>query len=76
VYRTIKQAIMQLYPGEPEGSTARMLTTLAALVIGIVQGKNCQLPAVAPKRQIGSNLISVPNAWFTKESCGPVTALA
>ncbi len=37
VYRTIKQAIMQLYPGEPKGNTARMLTTLAALVSGIVR---------------------------------------
>ncbi len=47
VYRTIKQAIMQLYPGEPKGNTARMLTTLAALVSGIVLGKSCQLPTIA-----------------------------
>jgi hypothetical protein len=49
VYRTIQQAIMQLYPGEPKGNTARMLTTLAALVSGIVLGKSCQLPAIAGK---------------------------
>lgn len=49
VYRTIKQAIMQLYPGEPKGNTARMLTTLAAMVSGIVLGKSCQLPAIARK---------------------------
>ncbi len=29
VYRTIRQAIKQLYPGELKGDTARMLTTLA-----------------------------------------------
>lgn len=49
VYRTIKQAILQLYPGEPKGNTARMLTTLAAMVSGIVLGKSCQLPAIARK---------------------------
>ncbi len=49
VYRTIRQAIMQLYPGEPKGNTARMLTTLAALVSGIVLGKSCQLPTIARK---------------------------
>jgi hypothetical protein len=36
VYRTIRQTILQLYPGQPKGNNARMLTTLAALVSGIV----------------------------------------
>ena len=49
VYRTIGQAIMQLYPGQPKGNTVRMLTTLAALVTGIVLGKTCQLPTIARK---------------------------
>ena len=49
VYRTIEQAIMQLYPGQPKGNTVRMLTTLAALVTGIVLGKTCQLPTIARK---------------------------
>ena len=49
VYRTIKQAIMLSYPGELKGNTARMLTTLAALVGGIAPGKRCQLPAIARK---------------------------
>jgi hypothetical protein len=47
VFRTIQQAIVQLYPGEPKGITARMLTTLAAMVSGIVLGKSCQLPPTA-----------------------------
>ncbi len=55
VYRTIRQAIMQLYPGEPKGNTARMLTTLAALVSGIVQGKSCQLPSIAKKAPDGAH---------------------
>jgi hypothetical protein len=49
VYRTIRQAMMQLYPGEPKGNTARMLTTLATLVSGIVLGKIRQLPTIARK---------------------------
>jgi hypothetical protein len=54
VYRTIRQAIMQLYPGEAKGNTARMLTTLAALVSGIVLGKSCQLPSIARKAPDGA----------------------
>ena len=49
VYRTIRKAIMQMYPGEPKGHNARMLTTLAAMVSGIVLGKSCQLPTIARK---------------------------
>lgn len=49
VYRTIRQAIMQLFPDEPKGNTARMLTTLVAMVSGIVLGKSCQLPTIARK---------------------------
>lgn len=49
VYRTIRKAMLQMYPGQPKGNTARMLTTLAALVSGIVLGKSCQLPIIARK---------------------------
>lgn len=54
VYRTIRQVIMQLYPGNPTGQTARMLTTLAAMVSGIVLGKSCQLPTIARKAPDGA----------------------
>jgi hypothetical protein len=47
VYRTIRAAIGQLYPSEPKGNLARHLNTLACLISGIVQGKSCQLPAIA-----------------------------
>ncbi len=49
VYRTIRTALKQMYPTEPKGNTGRMLTTLVALVSGIVQGKSCQLPTIARK---------------------------
>jgi hypothetical protein len=49
VYRTIRIAMRQLFPTEPQGNRARMLNTLAALVSGIVQGKSCQLPSIARK---------------------------
>jgi hypothetical protein len=39
----------QLFPTEPKGNQARMLTTLAAMVSGIVLGKSCQLPTIARK---------------------------
>jgi hypothetical protein len=42
-------AIRQLFPTEPKGNKARMLTTLAAMIAGIVQAKSCQLPAIARK---------------------------
>ena len=49
VYRTIRMAILQMYPTEAKGNMARMLTTLAAMISGIVLGKSCQLPAIARK---------------------------
>lgn len=49
IYRTIRMAIKQLFPEEPKGQFARMLTTLAAMVAGIVQARSCQLPAIARK---------------------------
>lgn len=49
VYRTIRMAILQLYPTEAKGNVARMLTTLAGMISGIVLGKSCQLPVIARK---------------------------
>ncbi len=43
VYRTIRMAMKQLFPTEPKGNFARMLTTLAAMVAGIA----CKTPALA-----------------------------
>jgi len=49
IYRTIRMAIKQLFPTEPKGNFARQLSTLAAMVAGIVQARSCQLPAIARK---------------------------
>jgi hypothetical protein len=49
VYRTIRIALKQLFPFEPQGNFARHLNTLAAMVAGIVQGKSSQLPTIARK---------------------------
>ena len=46
-YRAIRDAFTQWYPGQPTGTVARHLTTLAALISGIVGSKSTQRPSVA-----------------------------
>jgi hypothetical protein len=46
-YRAIRDAVTQGYPGQPTGTVARHVTTLAALISGIVGSKSPQLPSVA-----------------------------
>jgi hypothetical protein len=46
-YRAIRAALIQGYPGQPTGTLARHLTTLAALISGIVGSKSTQLPKMA-----------------------------
>ena len=41
-YRAIRAALRQAYPGEPQGRCARHLTTLAAMISGIVASKSTQ----------------------------------
>lgn len=48
-YRAIHNALRQWSPGEPTGHVARHLTTLAALISGIVASKSSQLPHIASK---------------------------
>jgi len=48
-YRAIREAFTQWDPGQPTGRVARHLTTLAALMSGIVGSKSTQLPSVATK---------------------------
>ncbi len=50
-YRAIREALTQWYPGQPTGRVARHLTTLAALISGIVGSKSTQL--VWPKNSCG-----------------------
>jgi hypothetical protein len=46
-YRAIRDALTQGYPGQTTGTMARHLTTLAALISGIVGSKSTQLPRIA-----------------------------
>src|SRR5436853_4514290 len=48
-YRAIRDALTQCYPGQPSGTVARHLITLAALISGIVGSKSTQLPHIATK---------------------------
>ena len=48
-YRAIRDALKQYYPGQPSSTVARHLTTLAALISGIVGSKSSQLPHMATK---------------------------
>ena len=48
-YRAIREALTQWYPGQPSGTVARHLITLAALISGIVGSKSTQLPHIAAK---------------------------
>jgi hypothetical protein len=48
-YRAIRDALTQGYPGQPSGAVARHLSTLAALISGIVGSKSPQLPHIAAK---------------------------
>jgi len=53
-YRAIRDALIQWYPGQPPGKVARHITTLAALISGIVGSKSTQLPSVATKIPTGT----------------------
>jgi Transposase DDE domain len=46
-YRAIRAALTQGYPGQPTGTVARHLPTLAALSSGIVGSKSTHLPQIA-----------------------------
>ena len=62
-YRAIRKALTQGYPGKTTGHVARRLTTLAALISGIVASKSTQLPKSrrtcprAPSRRAASNAL-------------------
>ena len=60
-YRAIRDALTQCYPGQPSGTVARHLSTLAALISGIVGSKSTQLPHIAAKSPTAPNPKAVPN---------------
>src|SRR5262249_15672578 len=46
-YRAIRSALLQGYPAVPQGNMMRHVTTLAALISGIVGSQSTQLPKIA-----------------------------
>jgi hypothetical protein len=46
-YRAIRRALLQGYPEVPKGNMARHVTTLAALISGLVGSQRTQLPKIA-----------------------------
>jgi hypothetical protein len=74
-YRAIRDALIQCYPGQPSGTVARHLITLAALISGIVGSKSTQLPHIAAKVPNGTKPDSrvkrfarwVDNAYILEE---------
>ena len=72
-YRAIRDALTQCYPGQPSGTVARHLITLAALISGIVGSKSTQLPHIAakvpngPPPTVASNALrggaTTPTSW-------------
>jgi Transposase DDE domain len=53
-YRAIHKALIQGYPEAPQGKVARHLTTLAALISGIVGSHSTQLPKIATQVPTGT----------------------
>src|SRR5438067_10662234 len=76
-HRARRDALIQGYPGEPTGRCARHLTTLAALISGIVASKSTQLPKISAKVPDGTQAESrgkrfarwVRNDTITAEVC-------
>ena len=77
-YRAIRDALTQWYPGQPTGTVARHLTTLAALISGIVASKSTQLPKIATHSMLKffqddnvGMLRMTSSARYFKEVVGP-----
>jgi hypothetical protein len=74
-YRAIHRALIQGYPDVPQGNVARHLTTLAALISGIVGSHSTQFPHIAtqvpngtkPESRIKRFARWVDNSTITEE---------
>ena len=66
-YRAIRDAFTPWSPGQPTGTVARHLTTLAALLSGIVGSKSPQRPSVATK---------IPEGTQAREPCQTLDQMA
>jgi len=75
-YRAIHRALIQGYPDVPQGNVARHVTTLAALISGIVGSHSTQFPKIAtqvptgtkPESRIKRFALLVDNATITEEA--------
>ena len=57
-YRSILKSLKNLHSKDPKGNMARHLTTLAAMISGIIGSRSCQLPAIASKTADSSKVDS------------------
>lgn len=72
-YYAVKNAIKQLFPGEPQGNLARHLHTLAAMISGIVGSKSTNLPQIASKIPDGTkpeSRVKKYYRWLTNDRIG------
>jgi hypothetical protein len=69
-YRAIREALIQGYPGKRTGNATRHLTTLAALISGIVASKSTQFPKIAASVPDGNkpdSRVKRFSRWVTNE---------
>jgi hypothetical protein len=70
VFRSINNALRKMYPGEPRGNVARHLTTLAAMICGIVRSQKTHLPAIAgdvPENSKPDSRVKKYSRWLTNK---------
>ncbi len=73
-YRAIRDALLQVYPATVTARQARHLTTLAALISGIVGSRQPHLPAIAsklPDRAKRESRVKRFQRWLTNPSITP-----
>jgi hypothetical protein len=69
-YHAIRNALVQAYPAPPTGNLARHLSTLAALISGIVGSKSTPLPTSAAKVPNGTkpeSRVKRSARWFDND---------
>src|SRR5438132_890366 len=73
-YRATRDALTQCYPGQPSGTVARHVITLAALISGIVGRKSTQLPHVAANVPDGTKPQDAVREACWSLACGTATS--
>jgi hypothetical protein len=73
-YHAIRDALLQGYPGQPQGQRARHFITRAALISGRVASKSAQLPTIASQVPHGTTPESRVKRfarWMANETLSP-----